>query len=365
MEERLFRQKVTWFQSVCCVLVIWGHSSNAELFLGKLEQPHPLNWFETEFTMAAVRVSIPCFLMISAYLFFRGFTLDKLPGKWKRRIKTLLLPYLAWNFLYYAGYLAGSRIKVLEKIVNRPRMVFSWRGMLEAVFFYQSNPVFWFMYQLLLLVALAPVIYLFLHNACLGIAFLLLLLVGIASQVSLPHLNLDALFYYAVAAYLALHGKKEVEKSWSDKRAIVGGILLSAGMIVSFFYYKRACIPAIVLYHVLAVFGLWLLVDESRLGKVRGWMKNTFFIYAFHFIPVRLINKSAAVLLMDQSRFLAYGKMAVRRKSAGQAACIAAVLFLAMPVMAIGICSLTARVLGRFAPGLWKLLNGGRGSWER
>ena len=35
MEEKKFRNKVGWFQFLCCAMVIWSHAGNAELFLGK------------------------------------------------------------------------------------------------------------------------------------------------------------------------------------------------------------------------------------------------------------------------------------------------------------------------------------------
>ena len=104
MEESKFRKKITWFNFICCLLVIWNHAGNADLFFGTEAAAHPLYRFEYQIMPALIRVNIPCFMMISGYLFFRDFTWEKLSGKWKRRIKTLLIPYLLWNLLYYAGY---------------------------------------------------------------------------------------------------------------------------------------------------------------------------------------------------------------------------------------------------------------------
>lgn len=38
MTEKQFRNKVTWFSFVFSLLVIWVHSYNAELFLGRTEE---------------------------------------------------------------------------------------------------------------------------------------------------------------------------------------------------------------------------------------------------------------------------------------------------------------------------------------
>lgn len=338
--------KIGWFQFFCSIMVIWSHAGNAELFLGKLDRNHPLMVFEYQLIPAVARISIPCFLMISGYLFYRGFAMKDLPGKWKRRVKTLLIPYLIWNLLYYFGYLAASRISALEKIINRPGIRFSAADMVRAMLFYRSNPVFWFMYQLIILVALAPVLYLILKGIRRGILFLAVLLGGILFRVSLPLVNLDALLYYCAAAFLALHGRRFIEGRWTYRRALTGIVCLIWGIAISTPYYTRSFIPCIVVYHMLAVLGLWLLADEDWLKGWKPWMGDTFFIYAFHFIPVRFINKAAAGWLKGN-------------------AAAAGLLYLLMPVPAIGLCCVAAGFLRRFSPAVWKVLNGGRGDRQR
>lgn len=338
--------KIGWFQFFCSIMVIWSHAGNAELFLGKLDRNHPLMVFEYQLIPAVARISIPCFLMISGYLFYRGFAMKDLPGKWKRRVKTLLIPYLIWNLLYYFGYLAASRISALEKIINRPGIRFSAADMVRAMLFYRSNPVFWFMYQLIILVALAPVLYLILKGIRRGILFLAVLLGGILFRFSLPLVNLDALLYYCAAAFLALHGRRFIEGRWTYRRALTGIVCLIWGIAISTPYYTRSFIPCIVVYHMLAVLGLWLLADEDWLKGWKPWMGDTFFIYAFHFIPVRFINKAAAGWLKGN-------------------AAAAGLLYLLMPVPAIGLCCVAAGFLRRFSPAVWKVLNGGRGDRQR
>ena len=343
MEDNGFRMKINWFQFLCCISVIWNHAGNAELFLGSLSQGHGLMQLEYKLIPAVLRVNIPCFIMMSGYLFYRDFAIHQLLGKWKRRLRSLLIPYLCWNLIYYFGYLAASRIEVLAPIVNRPGMTFSLRDMLEAMVFYKSNPVFWFMYQLLLLVALAPVLYVILKNLWTGIVFLAVLLTGIFFRVSLPQLNLDALFYYAVAGYLAIHSREVVEHVWNRRRAVLGLVLLMVGIWIGRSYYTDAFIPVIVVYHVLAVFGLWLMVDEDWMVFWREWMGDIFFVYAFHFIVVRFVNKAAAHVFAGNG-------------------IVAALLYVTMPVLVIPVCCMVSWVMKRVTPALWGILNGGRGA---
>ena len=219
MPEPKFHQKIAWFNFICCLMVIWTHSGNADLFFPELGQDAPWWHFQYPVMQEILRVDIPCFIMLSAYLFYRNFTMKRLGEKLNKRLHSLLVPYLLWNTIYYVAYVAASRIPGLRTIANRTDLVITPSGAWQAITKYTFNPVFWFMYQIILLVLLAPVLYLFLKNIWTGAAFLLVLLVALFKGVALPELNLDALIYYSFAAYAALHGRKWAEAVWSWKRA--------------------------------------------------------------------------------------------------------------------------------------------------
>lgn len=341
MQENFFRRKVSCFQFICCLLVIWNHAGNAQLFLGQMDQGHPLWRFEYGTMLEIVQYSIPCFLMLSGYLFCRNFRWEALPGKWKRRVKSLLIPYLLWNLLYYFAYLTASWIPGLDSIVNRSRVEFSITDMFNAAVFYVANPLFWFMFQLILLTALAPVLYLVLREIKSGLLFLLVLAIGILNGIVLPFLNLDALVYYSLAVFFALHGREFVEAEWSVKRAILGMVFVIAGILASNMYFTYAFIPAVVFSRSVVPMGIWLLFPETWTPDRKPWMECTFFVYAFHFVPVRFINKIASGLFYGNSM-------------------AAAVLFIVMPLLAFSVCYLAAIILRRFASPLWEILNGGR-----
>lgn len=343
MEERNFRKKVGWFQFICCLLVIWNHAGNAELFLGESAAGHPLWAFQNGAALEIARASIPCFLMLSAYLFYRNFSWQDLVGKWKRRVTSLLVPYLVWNLLYYFGYLFASYIPYLSDIVNRKQVSFSVTGLIRAAILYEANPVFWFMFQLLLLTVLAPVLYLAVEHVVTGILWLGLLVWGIVSGVQLPWLNLDALTYYSAAAFAALHCRKFAECRWDRYRGILGAELVILGAVYAAEYYLYARVPAIVFSRCLVPVGMWLLADERLFAERRPFMECTFFIYAFHFLPVRLISKLAA-------------------KAFPGNVILAAALFLAMPAVGCAVSWQAAKLLKRFAAPVWYVLNGGRGA---
>ena len=341
MNEDAFRKKITWFNFVCCLLVIWNHAGNAELFFPGIAADAPLMRLQYRVTPELIRVNIPGFLMLSGYLFYRNFTPDQLAGKWKRRVHSLLIPYLLWNALYYAAYLAASYLDVMQGIINRTGLAFTLSGALRAIVKYEFNPVFWFMYQLLWLVLLAPVLYFFLKGVRRGALFLAALTAAVFAGVSLPELNLDALLYYSAAAYAALHLRNAAEAPWNRRRFACGAALLALGLLISRPYYTDYFVPGIVFYQLFASVGFWLMVPEKRLGKIRPVMTMTFFIYAFHFVPVRFLNKAAALLFPGN-----------------EAVCLA--LFALMPLIAVLCCRLAAGLLSRFLPRAFGVLSGGR-----
>ena len=180
-----------------------------------------------------------------------------------------------------------------------------------------------------------------------GVGFLFLVMAGIFFHLSFPRLgaasslNLDALFYYGLGAFGALHGRTCIGGAWTKRRCLIGVILVWAGIRAGVPYHTRAFIPGIVVEYSMAVSGLWLLVNENCLPIERPWMRQTFFVYALHFIPVRFLNKVAAMIF--------YGNQWV-----------AAALYVLMPVMAMGICYVAAWILRRITPKVWRWLSGGR-----
>ena len=345
MEEKVFRNKIHWFTFLFSVLVIWVHSYNAVLYLGKNTLSYKLDIMERFLGGKIAQIAVPGFFLISSYLFFRNFSLKYLWQKWNSRIKSILVPYIVWNLLYYIGYVAGSRIPVLKDIIGKGIIPFSIVAAADAVLNYRYNYVFWYLYQMILLIILAPVIFLIMKRIWLGLLFLVSLFLMIDIGVSLPFLNLDACLYFSAAAFAAIWGKSIAESIWSKKRCAAGIVLLVLGILAGGIDLpgsgKGEIAAATVLLRLLVPIGLWLAVPEQRLPEAREWMKNNFFLYASHFAIVRLINKTGAFLLPPVP-------------------VIPLVIFLFMPLFVVGFTQLISQMMKKTVPTIWGLLNGGR-----
>lgn len=366
--EEDFRNRVYWLTFCFSILVIWVHSFNMELFLGRSGAYGFPQQLEQFFGDTLGQIAVPGFFMVSAVLFYRSFSWNKLAAKWRSRMKSILIPYMLWNFLYYAAYAIATRLPGISYFMGKEAVPVTAGAVYRAVFHYHYNPVFWYLYQLILLIVLAPVLYLLLKRKLTGMCFLGAVLLALWKKWNFPHLNMDALFYYSFGAFGALHWKSlgRMGTEWSIpehgvlKRVLgetagrICGKLPLALFAASLVLFRGviyiagrpgSCLYMHPLHTVLLRFwGVCLamfLVRILPLGKAPNWMKSNFFLYAIHFGWVRLLNKAAAKLF--------YGS--------GMAALL---MFLFMPLFMVVISTCLGRLLKRFAPRVYEVMAGGR-----
>lgn len=360
MSEKQFRNKVCFASFLFSLMVVMIHSYNADMFLTlPASSPGEQAVWAFEHVLADVLgpVAVPGFFMISAYQFYRNCSARDIVPKMERRIRTVLIPYLLWNFFYYAGYALAGKIPFLAGLSEKTAVELSIPALAEAVLHFTCNPVFWYMYQLIFLIALSPVLYPVLKNRLTGLAALLLELYCIKNLINLPVINMDALFYYSAAAYGALHGSWLAEEGWKRERPDRGRkrtgslepwlrlLIVAAGIGLAMYFYQgitvRHSVLETVLYRFTVPVTIWAAVSGTRLPEAREWMKYGFFLYAVHFILARGMNKAAAMILPHT-------------------AAAALLVYLAIPA----VCVITAWKLGaflkRYAGPFWHLINGGR-----
>lgn len=366
MTEAQFRRRITWTTFLFSVLVVMIHGNNIDLFLRAGETgglATGVRQLEGLVSDALPTVAVPGFFMVSAYLFNRDLTWERLPQKMLRRVKSVLAPYVVWNSLYYFAMASAGLIPGLSVLSGKTGVTFSVAAWADAVLHFRYNPVLWYMQQLILLIALAPLIYGLMSRLWLGAAALLLLLLVVAKGGLIPVLNLDALLYYSTGAWLAIHGRRVVEQMKPPSGAaaqkepcsgamapagflrglvkpavtVLGAVLCAGLYIGSRRYYS---VLMTVLYGILSPMVVWIALPK-QLPEPKGFMKYNFFLYAYHFLLVRGINKAGALLLPS---------------GAGSALAI----YLALPVLAILINWLTVMLLKRYLPPVLSLLNGGR-----
>ncbi len=354
MQEKQFRNRISWLMFGFSVLVIWVHSYNTELFAGT-------RWgaawdcaagIENFWSVGIGQIAVPGFFMLSSYLFFRNFTLAKLAGKWKSRFFSVVVPYAVWNLLYYLGYVVATRLPMVQKVVGKDPVLFNIEETLRAVVHYGYAPIFWYLYQLIILLVLAPMVYVLVKNRVVGGLYLLALVWALKNGLGTGRPNTDALFYFSVAAYGAVHWKTWIERkgTWDRFMAGVGVFALAV------YCYGTRKVPGAdvlwtIFYRLLATVSLWLMISSLELPDTKPWMRMSMFLYGIHFIVVRFVNKGAALVLVRvlpeevQERWMHV---------------FASGIYFMLPGLAIAVAYVLALILSRWMPFVWRMLSGGR-----
>lgn len=86
MNKISFSNKITVLSFILSISIVYIHSvwnvKNSLLTIVRL------CFFNLQ------NICVPMFFFISGYLFYRNFSMDKLNYKYKKRLKTLVVPYL-------------------------------------------------------------------------------------------------------------------------------------------------------------------------------------------------------------------------------------------------------------------------------
>lgn len=368
--ERRFHDQVSWLMFIFSIFVIWVHSYNVDLFSGGAQDGiwSLADRIENFVSVGLGQIAVPGFFLLSSYLFFRNFFWDKLLRKWKSRVFSVLIPYVVWNTIYYLGYMSASRLLAMQSVVGRDVILFTVQEIWRAVSQYAYAPIFWYLYQLIFLIIVSPVIYALVKNRAIGLFWIIGLVFAVHLHLDMRHPNTDALLYYSVAAYFAVHRRGLVERSMAEEedaerkhagdpeipdfvrnRCMAEGV---AGIIISIFCYRRMMTPgADVLwtcfYRMAVPMTCWAFACGLRLPKVKPWMRQSMFLYAIHFIVVRFVNKGTAVMTRSLT-------------GTTTAAGISLIVYFLLPAIAVIVSYILAKFLVRFLPGVWRVLSGGR-----
>ena len=375
------------------------------------------------------QIAVPGFFMVSAYLFFRNAETTEqgslrrgwVLGKWKRRFFSLLLPFVLWNLIYYGlHFLAGGAAAVLG-LSSAETVPLDAGTILSAAIFYTYNPVFWYLYQLILLTILAPTLYVLVRGRRTGLCALALSLCAAVFWDRIPFhiVNEDALFYYLLGIYTALHKSALVERGASGRRSrdsrgrythknelmepgasaetadslrrtfcfllglfVLWCILFPGGFLPQVLYgtAELAVLRSVLfrtLLPLLFYFGLMLASEKNCRRTESGavlphFMEINFFIYATHYLVIKAGNALVFAALrgaaatadgtaLTGSSMLADSFTLTNSAALTNGAVLCLLLYyLLLPAICTAAAFAASLFLKRFLPAFWRLLSGGR-----
>lgn len=311
--------RIILFSFVLTVFVIWLHAG------------------ESLISSIPGQIAVPGFFILSGFLFFRipsgtfpdqpagdvsseaaktestgdvsseatktesGFFPGWMRTKLLRRLRTLLIPYLTWNTIYFLIYLAVGKASIGE--------------LPQAVFHYSCNPVFWYLFQLNLITAVTPLLYQLMKRKWTAILWLAVIFTAavfyseIHAVIPFSFINEDALFYYSAGAFLSMYvakpgGEESRRLTGISAGACAGLLLLFTGL--QYFVPDAVCNAAVIGQRLAGALLVWFLTGlVKRDGSVRvfPWMKITFFIYATHYMVIRAVWAAEIALGLNGNEF--------------------------------------------------------------
>lgn len=241
-------------------------------------------------------IALGIFFMISGYLFYLGID-DKIKlfNKIKRRVSSLVVPFIVWNALMLV-------YKILYGIYSHDLNI-SVKDILLGFSFVPFDGPLWYMFALILLIGLSPFVLKLKDSQkiFLGIVvtvFVASYLWGVFVKSDSEIINwISRLIYYLPAYTLGCYFglcKSDVvaEEKYNSKTVAIISILLSAFILVYFLFLdlKTDYINWILL-HCLPI-TIWLSFSNKKFKKVKISypMQITFFVYALHALLISLIN---------------------------------------------------------------------------
>jgi fucose 4-O-acetylase-like acetyltransferase len=272
-------------------------------------------------SQGVARVAVPLFFLMSGYLFFLGeWSREIYARKLKRRLHTLLIPYLFWNLATLAAY-------ALTQSIPQTRMYFvgsTWppvhsfslldyvNALTGIAVTYPISAQFWFIRDLMVLIVLAPAVHWLLHSKW-RLQFLIALfclwlfmgrsILGLNPQDSFFFSSsVEASFFFSLGAYLSQAEKNVncLDRFGPSISAIfLVLVILNSAFLDSLLYLHKAMI----------VFGVpslwWLTGFAARTPKLNLLLIRlsgaSFFVFAAHEPLLRIIRKILYHLLLPTS----------------------------------------------------------------
>ncbi len=275
------------------------------------------------FSNIIFEVCVPLFFFISGFLFFyktTDFSKAVYLQKLKNRLSSLLIPYVFWNLLvllflllaqtFLSGSLVSGRNKLIMDYSVMDWLWSFWDTSQINPHFNKSLPIntpFWFIRDLMVLVVCSPLIYFLIKKIGVYAVIALGLLWFFNPYVYKPGFSTVSLFFFSAGAYFSMHKINFAEVMEPMLKAVAPLYILI--IILAFYFVGSGWWPY--LYCAAIVMGLITTVAlcAHYLAK-DSWHTNSFlangsfFIFAFHRLPLVFVIKFLFKVLRPQSEGL-------------------------------------------------------------
>ena len=310
------------------VLIVFIHNTNSTTIVpGIVLGPGtnvPLYYYISQYISEVwSRIAVPGFFLISGYLFFFNtvFGKETYLNKLKRRVKSLLLPYLFWNLLFMVYYYLLPLL--IPSFFQEEGHEITMKNIICSLWVTKNGHAinqFWYIRDLLVCSLISPVFYfLFTWNKALKFisfsAFFLLWLFGLnLPMVGSYGFSSVALFFFGLGALLGIESIIFTDYINNSIYVIIAFLLSVIDLMTPYSFIHALYHNLFILFGLVAVFYvIGTIYDKGYIchTKMLSFISSaSFFVYAIHLpwimIPLRRLLFNVLEPRSDLSLLILY-----------------------------------------------------------
>lgn len=256
-------------------------------------------------------IAVPVFICISSYLFFKNYDNTQFFSKIKKKIKTLVIPYLFWSIVSWIYALFLLKSGILDMFPNHfNRVSLSPLKIIKAIILSEYNPVMWYVRVLFCLMLLSPIIFYLIKKLK---SFNIPILILLSGGVNLFNVSYYSFIYWLPLFYIStyvtiLHGNF-IKKFMMDSRnkTMFSVIMLFVLTYISYLYVDNYYVTYF--YKIITPYFVLKLdfIKNLKCKTISTLSKYTFLIYATHGNVLSVVRKMWSLIsLKDPIILLIY-----------------------------------------------------------
>ena len=316
---------------ICTLMVVYIHVWHYPPWLeGNPDQEYKiLDIFEMLLSEGVCRIAVPMFFLLSGFFLFMkvDFREQWYKKAMKRRLFTLVTPYLAWNVLNLFLFFVWEHFIDDSLIARQSVAEMSLTEILQSVFLSNFCGQLWYIKRLICFVALTPFLVYFYRKIPIitVLVFGLLWLFKIHYWADIHYAG--GLFFFSLGAVIAINNYNIEDLAIKNYILPSFFCLLLTRALVSTFYQ----VPLTVLGNITIILGIIIMWSKRRLlhtvlKKHYCLTCYSFFIYAFHEAFLSMLFKVSIRLLGESEPMRIFLLLVLPLATATTGICIASVL---------------------------------------
>lgn len=296
-DKNTFWKKVTVVSLLSAIMILTMHTINN---VADKYTHSPITVSILTYIHWVTHNAVKIFWMLSALLFYRNYSKVNMVAKYKSRAKSLIVPYFSWNVISMCLFGIIGVVPLLANQLNTLEpFTFTLNNVVLGLFHHKYNMIFWFIFELIILVGLSPVIYLCLKNKivgliCIGLFYIFSPYIFVSDTIIRGGMSW---IFYLIAAYFGIHWfKYSTLRTTSSISYLCILLVIVLNFLQIRFHDIRLLSDVLTL---LSCFFIWI-GSNAFLTIFRNWMIGiSMFIFAIHFNIDMIVSKLVIKLIPD------------------------------------------------------------------